>query len=92
MIVNCVYHVDYSYMFFIHSCGDYSIGSDYYTPPRSVTFRSGVTEASVTFRTREDSTLEDKYESVAVVAKHPLITNGTADDETVITIADDDGM
>ena len=79
-------------MFFIHSCGDYFIGSDYNTPPRSVTFRSGVTEASVIFSTREDSTLEDEFKSVVVVAKHPSITNGTADDETYITIADDDGM
>ena len=72
--------------------GYYFIDSDYYPPPRSVTFPRGVTEASVNFRTREDSTIEDKFESVGVVVKHPSITNGTADRETVITIVDDDGM
>lgn len=64
-------------------------GFDYYTPPRSVRFNAEDNDTSITIRTTKDS--EDNFESFVVVAKHPLVSNGTADGRIVVNIVDDDG-
>ena len=76
---------------YVRMCGNNFTDTDYYTSTSSVRLNAGTNKKLVTIRTREDSTLEEKYEYFDVKATYPLKPNNSFCDELSVTIVDDDG-
>lgn len=63
----------------------------YYTPPKSVTFRAGLTETSFRINTRHDTVLENDEVFFVHVNYSSKPATSNCHDMTEVTIKDNDG-